>query len=493
MNIRADVLRIINKVVGNVSYLEVSFFDNDIISSLQQIDYFQKKYGFSGLALEFIDVKTSRDLYERVRSKSAAMKDDYLTFCIEIFLKFSVDILRSRTFTKEESLKIVEQLSAGMTNRIIVEPDTLDKVLFSKLYSEVLKSIRKGGIPAIGGVNENELKSRLTLAVYRVTSETILDTNLPLLNLTKKGNEVIHFLSSIEKVFEIRVPYSEVGKLNIFTSVYKWLQFQRPGNKFTKESIEQEIMTIAARVFGDSNLLTLLDMTNFIERKYDITISKSDLLSSIGVKSFIALVARSLKEQKPQLTAAMANIEDRVRDATSEYFAEKEMSSDRPDDEHQEDNKFIEDIEKRFNIRFATYDLMQLQNLNSIVTTVERLVRTNRVAEKFPGLLPSVGPLSAFIKSEIFKLASENTKKNESAMMTDLGAVDAPKKIDSMRSIEIVVQLENAFGIKIPQDMLYLIETPDQIVALVEKLVAEKESRLLPPEQKGGGDITDKL
>lgn len=491
MNIRAEVLRIINRVVGNASYLEVSFFDNDIVASLQQIDYFQKKYGFSGSALEFVDVRSSRDLYERVRAHSSSMTDDYQTFCSELFLKFSVEILRSKTFTRDEAEKIVGQLSEGMNRKIIVDGPSLENVLFSKLYSEILKSVRKAGGQTM---NENELKSRLSLAVFRVTSDSILDTNLPVANISKKGGEVIHFLTSIEKVFQIRIPYNEVGKLNIFTSVYKWLQFQRPGNTFTRESIEQEIMTIAARVFGDSNLLKLLDMANFIEKKYQINISKNELLSAIGVNSFIALVARSLREQKPQAAAAMVNVEDRVMQDTAEYFAGAEGVGGKPENRSRdEDNRFIEDIEKRFGISFATYDLMQLQDLNSIVKTVERLVRSSGAAARNPGLFPASGSPLVFIRSEVFRLARENTQKSGNVLLADLGVGDAPKKIDSMRSVEIVVQLEKAFGIKIPEDKLYAIESPDQIVALVERLVAEKEGRTAPPAATGGGDVSDRL
>jgi Phosphopantetheine attachment site. len=67
-------------------------------------------------------------------------------------------------------------------------------------------------------------------------------------------------------------------------------------------------------------------------------------------------------------------------------------------------------------------------------------------------------------------------------MNTSMEGLDFPRKLDSMLSIEVVVQLEKNFKIKIPEEKLHAVKTIDDMSSLVEKLLDEKnKSPQLPP------------
>jgi len=64
MDIKSEVIRIVNKAMGKKSFLDVYFFDTKVISSLKQIDYIQKTYEFKSSPLEFLEISSFSKLYE---------------------------------------------------------------------------------------------------------------------------------------------------------------------------------------------------------------------------------------------------------------------------------------------------------------------------------------------------------------------------------------------------------------------------------------------
>ncbi len=495
MDVRAEVIKIINKVLGKTSFLDVCFFDHNVIASLRQIDFLRKKYDFRGSPLEFSEVKSVEALYGIIKRYSPGFNDDQKQFTRDIFAKFANDIFRGVTFKKADAARIIShyKTSSGHGLEYNVNNFENDNISYGKIFSEILKTIKNSGLKI--NIIESEIMAALNISIYSLLGDKIIDKGLNILNLSKQGKDVIHFLTILEKVFKIKIPFDEVGNGDIFTNVYKWINFQRPDFNLNKAAVEQEIIAIAAKVFNDSNLI--LSLINDIEAKYTINISKEELFLSNGLEGFVKVVEKCVKDQRPQLATANLDLSLEVLTLASTFLS-KHFDLPKPKNLTSEvENKFISDVEKRFKVKFSVFDLLEITGLESIIKSVERLVKKQKVNEKYPGLLPATADMGRHVRSEVLKISRENMIINPDMSSMDIGGLDFPKKIDSMLAIEVVVQLEKTFKIKIPEEKLYSLETLDgtkridHIVTLIEGLLSEKGRR--ESEIKPTGDLKDKL
>ncbi|MEZ7893259.1 MAG: acyl carrier protein [Candidatus Wallbacteria bacterium] len=662
MNVRTEVLRIINKVLGKTSFLDLCFFDTQIIANIKQIDYLRKKYELNISPLEFINLKSTGELYDMIKRYSPDFRTSAKDFSDDIYSKYSNEILRNYTFSDDEIAEILSKLktSGGILNMPIdiKKFDKSSAFTYSRLFSEIIKLIKAEN--AHVKLKDSEVASALYVAIYECQAEQILNKGLAVLNLSRQGKDAVRFIVELEKLFKIKVPLEEIGKVDIFTCTYKWLQKQRPDLNASKTFIENEIIALAARVFNDSNLV--LNLVNKIEDKYKINISKEDLLNSGGFNGFVQTVTRSIKEQKNgEKVEAGDDVSIEIMSLAADFMAKKfefkkpkldkmnnpemimelvegfekkykltipraelrstggfngfvglitrcineqrpdlslkdsdaylsvmalasdilpkQFGVEKPENMTTEDeNKFITALEDTFKITFSVFDLMELTGLESIIKTVEKLVKKQKAAEKYPELFPKkdlahfirsqvlkisrdskiiktsgaaessnnidmsgvenkfitdienrfkvsfdlndlmsltgldsvvekvaalikqqqvleaypgiIPPKDSlkFIRTEVLKISRDNMTPGSGMMTTDMGGIDFPKKLDSMLAIEVVVQLEKNFKIKIPEEKLYAIKTQDELVSLVEGLIEEKNK-----ESKPAPDLKDKL
>lgn len=478
MDIKAEVTKIVNKVIGKSSFLEVCFFDAQVLSALRQIDHIHKTYEFKSSPLEFLDVRSVRQLYETVKKYSSGFSADLKTFCESIYAVFSPDILKNNTFSKDDAAKIAALARERSGLNFTVRPDafTGEKITYSRIFSEIIKAVKAA--PEKLKYSESELMAALSGAAYAHSGETLLTKGLALVNPSRRVRDVISFLTTLERVFKIRFNYAEVNSGDIFTSVYKLLREQRPDFNFNKAVVEQEIMAVAAKIFNDSNIL--LNLINAIEAKYKVSLSKDDSIFAGSFEAFINVVSRSIKEQQPAVAAADVSLD--VMTFASDYMAKHEIKVAAPKLTNAMENKFISDIEKKFRITFSVFDLLEISGLESTVKIVERLVKKQKINEKYPGLLPeAASELNLYVRREIIRTSRDNMIIGSEMMNTSMEGLDFPRKLDSMLSIEVVVQLEKNFKIKIPEEKLHAVKTIDDMAALVEKLLEEKNRQPQPP------------
>jgi acyl carrier protein len=479
MDVKAEVTKIVNKVIGKSSFLDICFFDAQVLSALKQIDYIHKTYEFKSSPLEFLEVKSARQLYDIVKKYSPAFSADYKSFCAGFYAAFCPDILKNNTFTKDDAIKIADLTKEKSGLNFSVRPDAFanDKITYSRIFSEIIKALK--GAAERSRYSESELMVSLNNAIYSLAGEIVLNRGLSIINPGKRLRDVISFLTTLERVFKIKINYAEITTGDIFTNVYKLLREQRPDFNFNKAVVEQEIMAVAAKIFNDSNIL--LNLINAIEAKYKVTLSKDDSIFAGSFEAFINVVSRSIKEQQPSAVAAEVSLD--VMTFASDFMSRHNIKVAAPKLTNAIENKFISDIEKKFRITFSVFDLLEISGLESTVKIVERLVKKQKINEKYPGLLPeAVSDLNLHVRREIIRTSRDNMIIGSEMMNTSMEGLDFPRKLDSMLSIEVVVQLEKNFKIKIPEEKLHAVKTIDDMSALVEKLLDDKsKSSQLPP------------
>ncbi len=479
MDVKAEVTKIVNKVIGKSSFLDICFFDAQVLSALKQIDYIHKTYEFKSSPLEFLEVKSTRQLYDIVKKYSPAFSADYKSFCDAFYAAFCPDILKNNTFTKDDAVKIVNITKEKSGLNFSVRPDAFanDKITYSRIFSEIIKALK--GAAERSRYSESELMVSMNNAVYALAGEAVLNRGLAIINPGKRLRDVISFLTTLERVFKIRINYAEITTGDIFTNIYKLLREQRPDFNFNKAVVEQEIMAVAAKIFNDSNIL--LNLINAIEAKYKVSLSKDDSIFAGSFEAFINVVSRSIKEQQPSAVAAEVSLD--VMTFASDFMSRHNIKVAAPKLTNAIENKFISDIEKKFRITFSVFDLLEISGLESTVKVVERLVKKQKINEKYPGLLPeAASDLNLHVRREIIRTSRDNMIIGSEMMNTSMEGLDFPRKLDSMLSIEVVVQLEKNFKIKIPEEKLHAVKTIDDMSALVEKLLDEKnKSPQLPP------------
>nr|HPG59890.1 hypothetical protein [Candidatus Wallbacteria bacterium] len=301
MDIKAEVTKIVNKVIGKSSFLDICFFDALVLSALKQIDYIQKTYEFKSSPLEFLEIKSVKQLYETVKKYSPGFNTDFKSFCDALYAGFCPDILKNNTFTKDEaSNAVLKTKEISGLDFIVPQGFENNKITYSRIFSEIIKSVKTA--PQKLKYSESELMANLNGAIYSLYGEAVLNRGLSLVNVSRRCKDVISFLTTLERVFKIKVNYAEVSTGDIFTNVYKLLREQRPDFNFNKAVVEQEIMAIAAKIFNDSNIL--LNLINAIEAKYKISLSKDDSIFAGSFEAFINVVSRAVKEQQPSVAAA---------------------------------------------------------------------------------------------------------------------------------------------------------------------------------------------
>ncbi|HBC75089.1 MAG TPA: hypothetical protein DC017_09665 [Candidatus Wallbacteria bacterium] len=471
MDVKAEVTKIVNKVIGKSSFLDICFFDAQVLSALKQIDYIHKTYEFKSSPLEFLEVKSARQLYDIVKKYSPAFSADYKSFCDGFYAAFCPDILKNNTFTKDDAIKIADITKEKSSLNFSVRPDAFanDKITYSRIFSEIIKALK--GAAERSKYSESELMVSLNNAIYSLAGEAVLNRGLSLINPGKRLRDVISFLTTLERVFKIKINYAEITTGDIFTNVYKLLREQRPDFNFNKAVVEQEIMAVAAKIFNDSNIL--LNLINAIEAKYKVSLSKDDSIFAGSFEAFINVVSRSIKEQQPSAVAAEVSLD--VMTFASDFMSRHNIKVAAPKLTNAIENKFISDIEKKFRITFSVFDLLEISGLESTVKIVERLVKKQKINEKYPGLLPeAVSDLNLHVRREIIRTSRDNMIIGSEMMNTSMEGLDFPRKLDSMLSIEVVVQLEKNFKIKIPEEKLHAVKTIDDMSALVEKLLDDK-------------------
>lgn len=471
--IKAEIMKIINKIVGKTSFLDVCFLDSQVISSLKQIDYIEKQYEFKNSIIEFLNLKNINHLYEVVKKYSLNFNLEFDKFCEELYFKFSQDILKNVNFTHDETKKIINTLRSYPKFNEINLDITLnsDKITYSYIFSEIIKSLRNVKMQL--NTNESEIMFGLYKAIYENFKTELLNKGLALLNQTKRIKDVINFLSTLEKTFKIKFNYLEVGNSDIFTTVFKLLSSQRPDLNFNKANVEQEIMTIAAKVFNDSNII--LNLINAIEEKYKVRISKDESIFAGSFDMFVNAVSESIKKQQPQVATSDVALD--IMTFASDFMSKHNIKVATPKLTSAMQNKFIDEIEKRFRITFSVFDLLEITGLDSTIKIVDRLIKKQKIKEKYPGLVPeSNTELLHFIRRELIKISRDNMIISNEMFNTSMEGLDFPKKIDSMLAIEVVVQLEKHFKIKIPEDKLHSVKTIDDMTNLVYKLIEEKNN-----------------
>ncbi|HOT74609.1 MAG TPA: acyl carrier protein [Candidatus Wallbacteria bacterium] len=477
MDIKAEVTKIVNKVIGKSSFLDVCFFDALVLSALKQIDYIQKTYEFKSSPLEFLEIKSVKQLYETVKKYSPGFSADFKSFCEAFYANFCPDILKNNTFTKDEASNAAlktKELSGLDFN--VPQGFETNKITYSKIFSEIIKSVKAS--PQKLKYSESELMANLNGAIYSLYGEAVLNRGISLVNVSRRCKDVISFLTTLERVFKIKVNYAEVSSGDIFTNVYKLLREQRPDFNFNKAVVEQEIMAVAAKIFNDSNIL--LNLINAIEAKYKISLSKDDSIFAGSFEAFINVVSRAVKEQQPSVAAADVSLD--VMTFASDFMSRQNIKVANPKLTNAIENKFISDIEKKFRVTFSVFDLLEITGLESTIKIVERLVKKQKINEKYPGLLPeAASELNLFVRREIIRTSRDNMIIGSEMMNTSMEGLDFPRKLDSMLSIEVVVQLEKNFKIKIPEEKLHAIKTIDDMSSLVEKLLEDKNRQAQLP------------
>jgi len=470
MDIKAEVTKIVNKVIGKSSFLDICFFDALVLSALKQIDYIQKTYEFKSSPLEFLEIKSVKQLYETVKKYSPGFNTDFKSFCDALYAGFCPDILKNNTFTKDEaSNAVLKTKEISGLDFIVPQGFENNKITYSRIFSEIIKSVKTA--PQKLKYSESELMANLNGAIYSLYGEAVLNRGLSLVNVSRRCKDVISFLTTLERVFKIKVNYAEVSTGDIFTNVYKLLREQRPDFNFNKAVVEQEIMAIAAKIFNDSNIL--LNLINAIEAKYKISLSKDDSIFAGSFEAFINVVSRAVKEQQPSVAAADVSLD--VMTFASDFMSRQNIKVANPKLTNAIENKFISDIEKKFRVTFSVFDLLEITGLESTIKIVERLVKKQKINEKYPGLLPeAASELNLFVRREIIRTSRDNMIIGSEMMNTSMEGLDFPRKLDSMLSIEVVVQLEKNFKIKIPEEKLHAIKTIDDMASLVEKLLEDK-------------------
>ncbi|HOD40080.1 MAG TPA: acyl carrier protein [Candidatus Wallbacteria bacterium] len=477
MDIKAEVTKIVNKVIGKSSFLDICFFDALVLSALKQIDYIQKTYEFKSSPLEFLEIKSVKQLYETIKKYSPGFNTDFKSFCDALYAGFCPDILKNNTFTKDEaSNAVLKTKEISGLDFIVPQGFENNKITYSRIFSEIIKSVKTA--PQKLKYSESELMANLNGAIYSLYGEAVLNRGLSLVNVSRRCKDVISFLTTLERVFKIKVNYAEVSTGDIFTNVYKLLREQRPDFNFNKAVVEQEIMAIAAKIFNDSNIL--LNLINAIEAKYKISLSKDDSIFAGSFEAFINVVSRAVKEQQPSVAAADVSLD--VMTFASDFMSRQNIKVANPKLTNAIENKFISDIEKKFRVTFSVFDLLEITGLESTIKIVERLVKKQKINEKYPGLLPeAASELNLFVRREIIRTSRDNMIIGSEMMNTSMEGLDFPRKLDSMLSIEVVVQLEKNFKIKIPEEKLHAIKTIDDMASLVEKLLEDKSRQAQLP------------
>ncbi len=485
MDIKAEVTKIVNKVIGKSSFLDVCFFDAQVLSVLRQIDYIHKTYEFKSSPLEFLEIKSVRALFDTVKKYSPGFSSDYKSFCDSMYTAFCPDILKNNTFTKDEALKIFNKTKEISGLNFSAAPDIFDnnKISYGRIFSEIIKAVKSASEKL--KYSESELMANLNGAIYLLSGETVINRGLSIIGMNKRAKDVLSFLTTMERVFKIKINYAEITTGDIFTNVYKLLREQRPDFNFNKAVVEQEIMAVAAKIFNDSNIL--LNLINALEAKYKISLSKDDSIFAGSFEAFINVVSRAIKEQQPSVVTAEVSLD--VMTFASDFMSRRNIKVADPKLTNAIENKFIADIEKKFRVTFSVFDLLEITGLESTIKIVERLVKKQKINEKYPGLLPEAATdLGLYVRREIIRTSRDNMIIGSEMMTTSFEGLDFPRKLDSMLSIEVVVQLEKNFKIKIPEDKLSAIKSIDDMSALVEKLVNEKnrtgQPQLPPVETK---------
>ncbi len=578
-SVEQEIMAIAAKIfVGKSSFIDVSFFDADILKMLIQLDYVYKNYNFKGASSEFIDIKSFRQLFDVVKKYSPGFLIDFNSFCSNYYSVFYSDISCRLAFSKDEAVKVIDKIKSGSALKLAPVPDSI----FSERTSyETLFNAVKNAAAGIQAASRAEIEKCLKNAIYHAPGEKIIERGVLLINMNKRARDVIKFINAVEKNLKIQINYPALNSGDIFENIILLLKTQRPDFKFDKEEVEHEIMSIASQIFSDSNIL--LNLINSLENKYKVKISKDDSIFAGSFDAFINVVTRAITRLRPAVAPAEVSLD--VMAFASEFMSRSEIKVADLKLDNAAENKFISDIEKKFHITFSVFDLMEIEGFESIIKIVEKLIKKQKVYSKHPGLFPDDPvELPRYIRREIIRTTRDNRfiggemmsdslvgfdfpRKLESIMagdmitenkfisdiekkfhinfsvsdlkeisdfesivkiveeliikqkinekfpaslpasradlnpyirrevisslrggaaggadimITSFDGLDFPGKLDSMLAIEVVVQLEKKFRVKIPEEKLYVIKSVEEITALIEKLLAEKNKNALP-------------
>jgi|GEM_PF-4942945 len=491
MDIKSEVIRIVNKAMGKKSFLDVYFFDTKVISSLKQIDYIQKTYEFKSSPLEFLEISSFSKLYETTKKYSTGFNESYDSFRNAFFNKFVLDVLRNVNFKKDEAALIINNFKSAGSYNFNLPPNAFsdDNNSYSKIFSEILKAL-KSSTPKTKFI-ESEIMATLNRQIYESDPDSLLNKSISLIDAAPQIKKAIQFLAALENLLKIKINYAEISNGDIRTNIFKLLSEQRPDFQYSKVSIEQEIMAVGAKIFNASNLILMLDVINGIESKYNVSISKDESFFSGSFDNFVKIIAQNIHSQRPELTATPEELELDVMTYASSSMAKCTDGSIKPQDfgpdkaelskgfsktpklSREIENKFIDEIEKIFRINFSVFDLMEITGLESIVKIVDRLIKSKKIHEKYPGFLPKgQSELNLYIRRELIRISGE--------LFGD--------EILSGPENDFIKEIEKKFMINFNVFDLMEIKGLESIIQIVERLIKsqkvhEKHPGLLPADQ----------